>query len=338
MPRMMLLKSIFKPIVDIVRMSFKSLQDIQHHGSWYIFLRCCRACNIPFHLRSQFALTYALTRPQVVCATRRHPKINFKHLGNYLALFLNINSRAAILINHYQQIVNLMKDDFTENLITGDVVLWATSVENDEFDIALAFPDYGMEGDLSLVYNFNSKRLFTMSFTFTPGAILDLPDEQVLFITRVQGLGGNFDSIRNATRNLHDISPLALLLVAVQGVAASCGIPLIAGISVADQVTVGLGKSLVDSRHVYDDFWMNQGGEPVDGKFFLFPVPLPRKPLAMIKRNHRCRVKRKRLFKDALTQQVSVVFTEKCRRPLPIESQSACGASLPGRPESPTVS
>ena len=151
-----------------------------------------------------------------------------------------------------------------------------------------------------------------MSFSIAPGKILKLPVEQVLLISRVQGSGGQFELIQQATKNLNDISTQNMLLVAIEAIATALGIPAIAGICAKDQISVELCASVDALYNVYDEFWRKHGGEKVKDDLFFLPVPLPHKTISMIKRDHRCRVKYKRQLKKELMEQVCRTFEQKC--------------------------
>jgi uncharacterized protein VirK/YbjX len=244
------------------------------------------------------------------------PKISFKYLGKYLSLSLSRASRLAILTHHYNTLANFVKDDFVEKIINGQIKLWEEYKGLDRYCIALTYPDYHREGDLSIVFYFNSHIIYTMSFTIAPGNLLDIPADHVLFITRMQGTTGHFDLIRHATKSLNDISPQKKLLVVIEAIATTMGISDIAGICAREQINFETISSRdVDSK-TYDDFWRNHGGKIINDKLFHLPVPLTHKPISMIPINHRCRVKNKRHLNKDFMGQVCLTFSQKCIRSL----------------------
>jgi hypothetical protein len=246
------------------------------------------------------------------------PHIAFKYLGEYLALSLSQRSRLEILLNHYYIISCHMVDNFAEMIINDEFILWECFNNQNTYKITLRFPFFDMEGDLSLLYYCNSERLCIISFAFAPGNSLNIPIKQVLFITHVQGRGGHFSSYRHATKSLMDISPRAMLLVAVQAIAIELGLSNIIGISAKDQCALGRISPFEPFCHDYDEFWQEHGGEKINDNAFLFPVPLTYKPLSLIKSNHRQRTRHKREFKNNVMDQVRLTFGQKCVKNHPV--------------------
>ena len=60
----------------------------------------------------------------------------------------------------------------------------------------------------------------------------------------------------------------------------------------------------------YDEFWLAVGGLRLERNMYHLSVPLPRKPLQLIKRNHRSRVLRKREFRKVVKETVCHAFRD----------------------------
>jgi uncharacterized protein VirK/YbjX len=168
------------------------------------------------------------------------------------------------------------------------------------------------EGELSLELRLDGVTIFILSFTVVPGAVIDMDAKDVILITRIQGVRGSFKSIKMATKDLHEISPPALLFSAVHGTALAFNIEYIAGIAGVHQ----LAYSDADAREfntAYDEFFVSLGGVGNASGFFYFLVPLREKPLAFIKRDHRSRTRRKRMLKSMVSESVRQVLQQNCR-------------------------
>jgi uncharacterized protein VirK/YbjX len=144
--------------------------------------------------------------------------------------------------------------------------------------------------------------------------VLGLPDPQVAFIGRVQGVNNCWESIKRATKSCDDIAPATLLLDAVRAISLSMDITGIVGVSASNQVCLcGYRKAAATSS--YDDFWVSAGASAINDLGYYLPTILEEKPLSAIKNNHRSRVKRKRQFRSALAKKISMVFESQCTAP-----------------------
>ena len=56
--------------------------------------------------------------------------------------------------------------------------------------------------------------------------------------------------------------------------------------------------------YAYDEFWNSIEGKRLASGYFHFPVPLPLKPFTQIKKNHKARVKIRRIFRQQVTEDV----------------------------------
>jgi uncharacterized protein VirK/YbjX len=181
-------------------------------------------------------MTFLFLREPLKYVAKTHPSICFKYLGKYLALFLNKSSRFIIFKHHYITLLNSVNSDFFSNIIDDRIVLWQEYKNQNSFDISLIFADYGLEGDLSLIFSCNSQKIFTMSFTIVPGSIIQIASKNVIFVSRVQGISGAFDTIRFATKELNDICPRNMLLEAVQAIAIALGAQFVVGLCAKEQI------------------------------------------------------------------------------------------------------
>ena len=232
---------------------------------------------------------------------KHQPRLGYKYLGKYLAINFSRQARLGILYNHYDYLIRHVRTSFFSSLLKG-VPLWQDSRDEDGvMSIQLTFPDgIDFEGDLALTFAHNDVPLYSISFVVAPGQYVHSPQAQVLFVSRIQGTR-NFGQIRQCTKSCHDITPAAMLIAALQGVAAALGISLLAGISTEERLYDAISFD-------YNSFWESfQAERTLDNLFFL-PLPLVKTPIELIKGKRRERTLRKRRYKDEICEAVSLGF------------------------------
>ena len=207
-----------------------------------------------------------------------------------------------------------MNDHFTRNISDGDIVIWNKSIETNCFSIRLTYPQYDGDGNIALILNINSDPIYHLSFTIVPGHIFNMPDDHILYITRMQGGGNRFDLIRCATKSLYEISPPALLLIAVRAIANALNIENIAGITVKDHPYLGRMPAADHYFSNYDNFWTSVGGKKINDNVYILQTKPDEKPLSDIKQSHRRRTKIKRQRQIDIMDQICQTFEQLCLR------------------------
>lgn len=226
-----------------------------------------------------------------------------------------------------------MNDYFTRNISDGEIVIWNKSIETNNFSIRLTYPHYDGEGSVALILNINSNPIYYLSFTIVPGHIFNMPDDHILYITRMQGGGNRFDLIKCATKSLYEISPPALLLIAVRAIATALNIASIAGITVHDHAYLGRLPTADHYFSNYDKFWTSVGGKKINDNAYILQTIPDEKPLSDIKQSHRRRTKIKRQRQIDIMGQICQTFEQLCLRaklkpPLLTKSEPPCNTSL----------
>ena len=298
-------------IITNILLAIRVIRLISNKGLFLTLRSCLRAAPIFLNFVGHIKLTKILLHPHVIGLTKRHPRLLYKYLGNYVARCFPRNTRLTILTNHYNYLTKYVNDDFLTRIFEEKIILWREFSGENLFSITLNFPhasyDDDCEGDLSLVFSANGLSLYVMSFTIIPGQVIKIANDQAIFISRVQGLSSHLALLRQATKNFHYISPAALLLVAVQAIALPLNIKAIVGVSTGAQIS---SRNETDCFFFdYDEFWRSADAERMNDNMFLLPVPLPEKPIRMIKQTRRSKVLRKRKFKRQLAEQVSGTFS-----------------------------
>jgi uncharacterized protein VirK/YbjX len=308
------LPSGYRPGINIITIGMRAILQCRKLGFLSILRNCLKLSHLLlFNLNDFIRFTKVIMLPNVKYLVWHHPKIVFHFLSkSYLALSLNIRSRLAILTNHYCFINKFMNNDFTRNITDGDIVLWNETIETNHFSITLTYPQYDDEGNLTLILNINSIPIYHLSFTIVPGQIFNMPDDQVLYITRVQGGGNRFDSIKCATKTLHEISPPTMLLIATRAIATALNIASIAGITVKDQVQLGHMSATDHYFSNYDKFWISMGGEKINDRVFFLQTTPEEKSLSRINKSHRRRTRIKRQIQIDIMGQLCRTFEQLC--------------------------
>ena len=231
---------------------------------------------------------------------KRQPRFHYKYLAPYAAASFDRGTRLAVLINHYQYLIDRTNAAFFPAM-TQSPVLWRFRSGDDECTISLSYPLHvANEAELSLHLEWNSTLTQVVSFVIAPGSTVGSPCSQVLFFGQVQGFA-NAAQLKDITKALNDITPASLLVHAAYGIASALRINGAAGVSKHNKV----GKWVY--RHFdYDTFWLDHKGElNPHTDVFLLPVPPPERPLEEVKRNHRARTLRKRQFKESVREEIA---------------------------------
>src|SRR3954452_17265585 len=92
------------------------------------------------------------------------------YTSSYISKTLSIKEKLEILHYHYSYLKKIFDPVSIEQLFKSGLPCWSESVPPSVFNVPLIFS--GMlefEGSLSLFFNVNAVRIFTMSFSFIPG-------------------------------------------------------------------------------------------------------------------------------------------------------------------------
>jgi uncharacterized protein VirK/YbjX len=153
------------------------------------------------------------------------------------------------------------------------------------------------EGELALKLLVDRNVVFVLACTIVPGQVVGSTATHAVLISRLQGVKGCYDEITLATRAFREVAPAALLVAALRGVAEACEVTALAGVCAERQVNYSDELSAAFAR-TYDDFFSELGAARNPAGFYLSPLPLEEKPLALIKKGHKKRTKEKRAFKQ----------------------------------------
>ncbi len=254
---------------------------------------------IVFHFHKHIKLMRVMSHPRTRPLVRRHPKIAYKYLVKYAALNLATRCRLALVTSHYSLVQKFFNDAFSDEVYGDRLSLWKSPQPDFPLSIDLDFPaPFHTEGDLCATMRLGDREVYRMVFILSSGATFGLGEQNVIFITCVQGLT-NQATLRGITAECNDVHPADVLMAVVQGIATSLGIATMVGIR-DDQQICNSGRTYFS----YDSFFDEYGALDQKVNAHLIRVPLQRKELALIPAKHRARTRRKRAFRDAISNDV----------------------------------
>ncbi|MBS0252778.1 MAG: DUF535 family protein [Proteobacteria bacterium] len=266
------------------------------------------SAKLLFNLKSLWELVGILHEPNSIALARRHPGLIYKYQSHYLARSFSRSQRKAILKFHYEFMGKAVNARFYTRLMAGNIELWRSAEDQELVTISLRVPEFGREGDLSLILEIDGKQIYELSFTIIPGSVVGIPASSAMFIARVQGRKGRFDEIKRAIKICRDVSPPYLLMAAAEGIANDLRIGFAVGVGNGDQV----------SRHKtfdYTSFWGTLLCRKAGGRFYILPLPMSGAPLEQCNPSHRRRTRLKREFKVGLSQVVEKAFLRELKNP-----------------------
>jgi len=224
--------------------------------------------------------------------------------STYLSKNLDENTRYACFYNHYLAIHERVSEQAFHSMTFGKVALYKIGTPNADYKITIQIShDPIDEGEFSLLFWANDTALYTLSFTIVPGYAVGLDDRHTLLISRMQGSRAKFQELRTATKDINEISPQAILLAALEGIAEAMSVQHLAGVPAAQQAAYNDRTAEILTR-IYDDFYRTAGAESVATGFHITNVPLPRKSLTLVKPGHRLRTKLKQKIKSDIAASV----------------------------------
>lgn len=261
------------------------------------------------HIGAHLEVMRLLRLPALAGAAARNPRFVFKYLTHdYLARGLTTRERAACFLHHYRRLHATHPERLLRRTLEGDVTLYETSGAGTRFSISLGLSrPWDKEGELSLNLHVDGEIMFVVSFTIVPGYVVRSTAAETLLVTRIQGMKGCYRLISHATKTLHNVSPDALLIAALQGLAARLGIAEMAGVSAVRQCSYLPNYAALFTRS-YDTFFTELGAVKNSAGFFIAPLPLVEKPLAFIKQGHKLRTREKRAFKSEVAATMGYSF------------------------------
>ena len=158
------------------------------------------------------------------------------------------------------------------------------------------------EGLLSLTLCLNGSPMFFFSFLICSGALFNISGP-VFFLTRIQGVPNQYDSIKIINKLMDNLNLSNMLLSAAEGFSLSLGIRAIVSVSAYNQLSFNPDYSRNHFYSTYDEFLLKNGAFLNHDGYFLLSVPLPIKELSMVQ-THRSRHKKHSMIRYEISEAV----------------------------------
>ena len=216
---------------------------------------------------------------------------NFKKsIFNAYSLKLTLEDRVRALIFHNDFVMSKLSKKFFE-CPNYECKLWALN-NSDDLEIFLSNTNeqFTHEGLLSLTLRLNGCPMFFFSFLICSGALFNISGP-VFFLTRIQGVPNQYDSIKLINKMMGNLNLSNMLLSAAEGFSLSLGIRTIVSTGASNQLSFNPDYSKNHFYSTYDEFLYKNGALINHDGYFLLSVPLPIKELSMVQA-HRSRHKR----------------------------------------------
>ena len=238
--------------------------------------------------------------------------VRFKHLGRYLTRSISTADRLATLTHHYSLLCQFVAAhdgiDFKDAF-----AIWSDVQGDGRYSILLGPSTLSpMEGEHSLRFCAGHTTLFTLTFSFSRGELMRLPDDDIIVVGGAQGRSGSRDMMRDAARDLHEISPPHALVVALKALCDYMDISAIVGVGLSRQAILYAPDRIFFD---YDRLWRDFGGCSVEDGYFVLRPDAADAPLTEVARSHRARTKRKRAVKKALRAEITANLCRLFDRP-----------------------
>ncbi|WP_295999347.1 DUF535 family protein [Rugamonas sp.] len=283
-----------------------------------------RAVPLLLHLRSHRRLMTTLNHPITRPLLHRYPTIRYKYLReNYLLHSLSTAQSLEVMNYHYSVLGACVSPNFFPQLLGQSLVLWQEEVNGATFRVRLSFPRdaklpdrlHDHEGDIAIIFESDAVPLSVLCMTLVPEKIAfhcwGIADaSRALFVGRIQGVPGKFDTLRAATKAMKDIIPARILLCAVEAIGRALGVDRIVGVSTTRQLSYGKTAE-VGTFFDYDDFWRQLGGEERADGLFLLPASLVEKAIEQVAQKHRSRTLAKRRYRKSIEDAIHANFALK---------------------------
>jgi uncharacterized protein VirK/YbjX len=241
--------------------------------------------------------------------------ITLKYLGDHLALSLQAPQRRYALASHYEIMPGVLRPAALDALRQG-LLIWRKNNGNGAPLLLTLEPSKlaPMEGELQLRFSFKSD-LCVLTFLVAQGDAFGLDPSTILFVGGVQGRVGGREELREACKLNGEISPAAMLMLAVQAVARAIGVSEIIGIGEDDQISMDYSRPRISFD--YHRFWTEAGGIR-RGRHYGVPLETPHKPISETSPSHRSRTRRKREAKSRIRRSIETQLRRLINGPLTI--------------------
>lgn len=246
-----------------------------------------------------------LETPELAVIVKNQPRLFHKLQRPYLNRTLSTRQRLEALKQHYRFVTRCFSTPAITSVYATPGLLLATLAleEVGHFELLLSCSHVEKEGELSigLVNKSSGKPLFRLSFSVWK----DGPDGREIYIGGLQGhKTATREMVVAITRGLYGLRPKALLVFALQQLAAGWGITSLRAVSDDMHIYRHFQKRLVLSAS-YDEFWIECGGRRAADGMFDLPVTFIPLEISTIKVNKRQMYKRRYAMLAGIANQIN---------------------------------
>jgi len=214
----------------------------------------------------------------------------------YLSKSFGVSLKQSILIDHYMFLKKKFSLTQLHQLFNGNgLEVYAEINGDDKYSVLLkpVTSHLEFEGSMSLIFKQNDITLYSLSFTFIRGAVFNIGDPYIVYVTALQGAKNEYDRIRTSTKNFKENSLPVILFKALEAITLALSIEKCLGISARNHVSLKNNEQFERFYNNYDAFWINNGGVLAKDDYLL-SFPLVQKPIEQIQQSHRNRTVKKR--------------------------------------------
>ncbi len=261
-----------------------------------------------FHLGLDPVGHWRFSKRLEVLGGREHRYSTYKYLGDYLALPMKVGNRRRALISHYEAIDRSGLAASKAALQAG-ILLWQGEATDGQPRLRIYLEPARlapMEGELQLRFAFRSD-LFFLTFILGSGEPFDVNAASILYIGGAQGGYRCRAETREAAKLNGEISPAAMLMIAVQALVRAMRVEGLIAVNANHQIARSYAHEQI--KLDYHRFWTEAGGTR-DNRYYYLPRDTVPKSLGEVSQSHRSRTRRKREAKAVVRAQIEQTLTE----------------------------
>jgi hypothetical protein len=244
-----------------------------------------------------------------VSSSKSHINLNKCFDGQYLSRTLPMNQRVVCFLTTHQILQKNLCFDKIQTIYFNECEIWSNVKNAMRLAAVLSAPKYNRaEGELYLTFKANGVPLYTISFSFVPGHVVDRPCDCAILISKMQGKPGEHARLREAAKAFREINAQSVLFAVLCGIGAAVDARYLASVDARNQISFQQYLVEVFERN-YDHFLESQGAERTPGGYYVAELPITPKPLSDVSPLHRLRAKKKRILKEAISTHAAEIFS-----------------------------
>ena len=227
----------------------------------------------------------------------------------YLANSFGDTDKYICFFHHYLFMADAVSPDAFKNMLLKEICLFRQTCGPNTYTVTLqSNQELDNEGELILQFRSGETTIYSVTFSFVPGHVFGgaTGDKWVILISRLQGKVGKYEDMRQATKDMGEVSPQAILIAVLQGIALAVGVRTVAGVAATNQLSFDESEAEL-YEHAYDRFFRSIDATGPSGGFYFFEVPLAEKPIGP---GHRGRKRLKREFKKEITNATQIAWRD----------------------------